>query len=118
MRRFNEWLAIKITQGVGSMWCAYIFCLLALLGLPTALHPGGEGLIAWIAQTFLQLILLSIILVGQGIQGRSVEARDSETHDTVMAELLLLRELVADLTPPPTGGSSSIQDCIDHGTCD
>src|SRR5580704_11840 len=65
--RFNAWLAVKITNGVGTMWCAYIFAAVALIGLPPALRPGGEGIIAWIAQTFLQLVLLSIIIVGQNI---------------------------------------------------
>jgi hypothetical protein len=44
--KFNSWLAVKITNGVGTMWCAYIFAIVAFIGLPTALKPGGEGLIA------------------------------------------------------------------------
>src|SRR5450759_635701 len=43
--RFNAWLAVKITDGVGTMWCAYIFAIITFIGLPTALKPGGEGLI-------------------------------------------------------------------------
>ena len=62
--RVNSWLAVKITLGVGSMTCAWLFCILALVGLPAALAKGGEGPVAWIAQTFLQLVLLSIIIVG------------------------------------------------------
>ena len=68
MKRFNNWLALKITDGVSTMWCAYIFMLIALTGLPPALKPGGEGIVAWIAQTFLQLVLLSVIMVGQKLQ--------------------------------------------------
>lgn len=81
-----------MTRAVGSMWMAYAFTLLALAGLPSALHPGGEGLVAWIAQTFLQLVLLSVIMVGQDVQSQSTEARDLETHDAVMAELAILKE--------------------------
>src|ERR1035438_3706504 len=65
---FNAKLALLITRGVGTMACAYLFAVLALIGLPTALAPGGEGIISWIAQTFLQLVLLSIIMVGQTVQ--------------------------------------------------
>lgn len=65
INRFNNWLATKITNGVSTMWCAYAFTALAFYGLPAALKPGGEGLVAWIAQTFLQLVLLSVIMVGQ-----------------------------------------------------
>lgn len=61
------------------MWCAYAFCLLALAGLPAALHPGGEGLVAWIAQTFLQLVLLSVIMVGQSVQSEASDQRAAQT---------------------------------------
>ena len=49
----NAKIAVFLTNVVGSMWCAYAFGILALLGLPAALNPGGEGIISWIAQTFL-----------------------------------------------------------------
>src|SRR5438046_9965574 len=34
--RFNTWLAIKVTNAVGTMWCAYAFAALALVSLPAA----------------------------------------------------------------------------------
>lgn len=92
MKAFNSKLALRITKAVGSMWMAYVFTIIALLGLPAALSPGGEGIVAWIAQTFLQLVLLSVIMVGQDVQARAIEQRDTETHDTVMATLALVRE--------------------------
>ena len=72
---------MKITAWVGSMSCAWIFCLLALASLPAVLTQafhlhvfpswlisvGLIALVAWIAQTFLQLVLLSIILVGSNV---------------------------------------------------
>jgi hypothetical protein len=72
---FNAKLAVLITRGVGTMACAYLFAVLAAVGLPTALSPGGEGIISWIAQTFLQLVLLSIIMVGQTVQAAASDAR-------------------------------------------
>jgi hypothetical protein len=93
--RFNSWLAIKITSGVGTMWCAYAFFVLALLGLPAALHPGGEGIIAWIAQTFLQLVLLSIIIVGQNILSAAADKRSEATYkdaDAVLHEALEIQK--------------------------
>lgn len=93
--RFNSWLALKITTGVGTMWCAYAFCILALIGLPTALHPGGEGIIAWIAQTFIQLVLLSIIIVGQNITGAAADKRSEQTYkdaEAVLAEAIKIQE--------------------------
>jgi cobalamin biosynthesis protein CobD/CbiB len=85
--RFNASLAVKITDGVGTMWCAYVFAIIALIGLPPALKPGGEGLIAWIAQTFLQLVLLSIIIVGQNIAAASSDKRSENTYKDAEAIL-------------------------------
>jgi hypothetical protein len=85
--RFNCWLAVKITDGVGTMWCAYIFAVIALIGLRPALRPGGEGIIAWIAQTFLQLVLLSIIIVGQNIAAASSDKRSENTFKDAEAIL-------------------------------
>jgi hypothetical protein len=92
--RFNSWLAIKITSGVGTMWCAYAFAVIALVGLPQAIHDTFSGpdvhplsLIAWVAQTFLQLVLLSIIIVGQNIQAAGSDARAKATYDDAAAVL-------------------------------
>jgi len=84
---FNGWLALKITNGVGTMWCAYAFAALALISLPDAIKAGTASLIAWIAQTFLQLVLLSIIMVGQKV---AAAASDKQAYQTYKdAEALL-----------------------------
>jgi hypothetical protein len=81
---FNAKLAVLITGAVGTMACAYLFAVLAFLGLKPALSPGGEGVIAWIAQTFLQLVLLSIIMVGQRVQSAASDGRaEKQFKDTV-----------------------------------
>ncbi len=80
---FNAKFAVLITRGVGTMACAYVFAVLAFIGLPAALSPGGEGIISWVAQTFLQLVLLSIIMVGQTVQSKTSDARaEKEYRDT------------------------------------
>ena len=93
--KFNAWLAVKITDGVGTMWCAYLFAAVALIGLPPALKPGGEGIIAWIAQTFLQLVLLSIIIVGQNIAAASSDKRSENTYkdaEAILSEALEIQK--------------------------
>ncbi|MHB8644027.1 MAG: hypothetical protein ACYDA3_14205 [Gaiellaceae bacterium] len=85
--RFNAALAIKITSGIGSMWCAYVFALIALIGLPGALKLGTLGIVQWIAQTFLQLVLLSIIIVGQNIQASASDQRSENTYKDAEAVL-------------------------------
>jgi hypothetical protein len=88
---FNAKLALVITRSVGTMACAYVFSLIALVSLPAILIQAGvlrasdvpafftkAGLIlivAWVAQTFLQLVLLSIILVGQSVQSVASDMR-------------------------------------------
>jgi hypothetical protein len=83
----NAKVAVFLTNIVGSMWCAYVFAALAFIGLPAALKPGGEGIIAWIAQTFLQLVLLSVIMVGQNVQSEASDARAQRTYDDTVAIL-------------------------------
>jgi hypothetical protein len=80
--RVNTKLAIWITKVVGSMWCAYAFGIMDLFSLPDAIKGGAATLIAWIAQTFLQLVLLSIIMVGQNVQADAADKRAEATfHD-------------------------------------
>ena len=84
--RFNRRLALKITSSVGSMWCAYAFSLLALISLPAALASGSPIVIVdWIAQTFMQSVLISIIVVGQNVQIATSDARAEADHATLDA---------------------------------
>jgi len=90
---FNVKVAEKITSAVSTMWCAYAFALLALLSLPAAIKTGDLiVIVAWIAQTFLQLVLLSIIMVGQDVQSREVSQKISETHRASLGEFELAKE--------------------------
>jgi hypothetical protein len=85
--RANTWLALWITKVVGSMWCAYAFAVMDLFSLPEAIRGGAGTLIAWIAQTFLQLVLLSIIMVGQNVQAEAADKRAEATYHDVTALL-------------------------------
>jgi hypothetical protein len=90
---FNRKLAEKITSGVSTMWCAYGFAVLALISLPAALRTGDLLIIvAWVAQTFLQLVLLSIIMVGQNAASEAVAQKITETHTASLGEFELAKE--------------------------
>ena len=90
---FNTNLAAKITSGVSTMWCAYAFAAIALISLPAALKTGDLiTIVAWVAQTFLQLVLLSIIMVGQNVASASVEKKITETHAASLGEIELAKE--------------------------
>ena len=90
---FNGWLAVKITNAVGTMWCAYAFTALALISLPTAIESGTGPLISWIAQTFLQLVLLSIIMVGQKVSAAASDKQANQTYRDAEALLEISDEL-------------------------
>ena len=66
MKEFNNWLAVKIVKGVSTMWCAYFFAILAIIGFPYGSHS-ISSYIVWLSQTFIQLTMLSVIMVGQEV---------------------------------------------------
>ncbi len=126
--RLNTRFGLGITVAVGSMWAAYLFTCLALISLPAAITSHNAIIIvAWIAQTFLQLVLLPIIIVGQNVQAAAADKRAEATYldaDAVLHTALQiqahlhaqdaeLEKIVAAVTalqgarhsPPPTSTS-------------
>lgn len=78
--RINARVGLFVTVVVGTMWCAYLFTLLALVSLPSAIKTHDKLIIvAWIAQTFLQLVLLPVIIVGQNVQAAAADKRSEQT---------------------------------------
>jgi hypothetical protein len=90
---FNGRLAVLITKIVGSMWCAYAFAALAFISLPDAIHQGTFALITWISQTFLQLVLLSVIMVGQQVLAKASDKQALQTYQDTEAVLQLTDEI-------------------------
>ena len=90
----NTRVAVTVTKSIGSMWCAYVFALLALISLPAALQSHSPIIIVgWIAQTFLQLVLLPIIIVGQNVQAAASDARAESDHETLLSIHTLTAEV-------------------------
>ncbi len=78
---FNGRVALVLTTVVGTMWCAYAFAMLALVALPDAIRSGGAlPLVEWLSQTFIQLVMLSVIMVGQNILGKASDKRAEMTY--------------------------------------
>jgi len=66
--KFNYQIAVKITNAVGTMWCAYAFLIIDLFMLPPVIKANNVMVwVTYIAQTVLQLVLLPIIMVGQNV---------------------------------------------------
>ncbi len=103
---FNAKFAVLITRSVGTMACAYVFAIIAFISLPAAINSGQViVIVSWIAQTFLQLVLLSIIMVGQSVQAAASDARAAkEFADT---EVILDR-----LDVHTAGGIKDVLDAI------
>ena len=85
--KFNSWLAVHVTRAVGTMWAAYVFVLISLVSFPQAIHAFATGDtfvgISWLSQSFLQLVLLPIIIVGQNVISASQDARAEADHITL-----------------------------------
>jgi hypothetical protein len=96
--RFNAKVGLRITLIVGTMWTAYLFTLLALVSAPSAFKTGDKIIIvAWIAQTFLQLVLLPIIIVGQNVQAAAADERSLATYNDASAVLEEAKQIQAHL---------------------
>jgi hypothetical protein len=87
VNRFNTKVALLVTKIVGSMWCAYAFALFDLISLPAAIRSGPAAMVSWVAQTFLQLVLLSVIMVGQNVQAAAADKRAEATFHDASATL-------------------------------
>ena len=93
-QRFNNRVGLAITKSVGTMWAAYVFAGLALLSLPSAIATGEiRVIIDWVAQTFLQLVLVSVIMVGQNQLSAKADARAEATYKDATAMLHEVEQL-------------------------
>lgn len=101
-QRFNKRVALWITQNVGTMTCTWIFVVISLMSLPATLvlahvvkgttfewfglyiaTAGLVALVTWTAQSFLQLVLLPALMVGQNLQNAANDVRAAKTFEDV-----------------------------------
>lgn len=112
--RFNAAVALRVTKIVGTMYCAYVFMLIALVALPAAIEQGSPTvLINWLSSNFLQLVLLPIIIVGQNVISTAQDARAETDHETLTAlhqmakqqlDILNAQNEILDLLKEKVGG--------------
>ena len=91
--RLNARFGLWVTTVVGTMWCAYLFSTIAFFALPQAIHLGTFYVIVWISSSFLQLVLLPIIIVGQNIQAAAADKRAEDTYKDAEAVLLEAKQI-------------------------
>ncbi|HEY1828216.1 MAG TPA: hypothetical protein VGF87_09350 [Acidimicrobiales bacterium] len=94
--RLNAKVGLRITIIVGTMWAAYLFAAIALISLPENIHS-TQSLILWISSSFLQLVLLPVIIVGQNIQAKAADIRAQATYNDAVAVLEEANQIQAHL---------------------
>ncbi len=88
-------LRYALRRAVGTTWCAYAFAALASVGLPAAVRShSAVVVVSWISQTFLQLVLLSVVIVGQNVLAAADKRSEatSQDADTILHESVKLQE--------------------------
>src|SRR5216683_621948 len=98
---FNTRFAVALTQRVGTMWTAYTFAVLAIIGLFAilgVLTPLVALLVSWVSQTFIQLVLLPIIMVGQNVLGRKSELQADEQFNTTQKSYHDIEQIIQHLS--------------------
>jgi hypothetical protein len=110
-QRFCQTIAVRVTRNVGTMTCAFVFALIAFVGLPAALGltlvPSRAGnVVLWVSSEFIQLVLLSIIMVGQDVAAKASDARTALSFE----HLEFVKNQVDETTD---GGLKKILDAIE-----
>ena len=94
-RRFNDKLADKMSDAMSAMG---LFWLLTVLIWSTILFQrpqGAQGWILFLVSVFFQGVGLVVVNYTSAKQGRMMLQLLQETHDTVMAELASVRDLLS-----------------------
>jgi hypothetical protein len=89
--------ADRITAAVGTTWCALGFAALAIVATPGLFPAPVTAVATWVAQAFLQLVLLAVIQTGQNRGQQSMDRLVRETHDVVLVELSAQASLVGEV---------------------
>lgn len=82
MKDFNEKLALFITKNVGTMWCAYLFAIIGIMGMVGAFTGNAKLvlIVGAVSGYFLQLVLLPIIMVAQSVHTKHIKEHVSKVH--------------------------------------
>jgi ABC-type amino acid transport system permease subunit len=92
----NQKIALLLTKGVGTMICAYLFAVIAVVGFP-GFHSTAQAYVQWFRQTFIQLVMLSVIMVGQNVLGRHAELQADEQFNTTQKTYHDIEEIMKHL---------------------
>lgn len=124
--RFNKRLALVITQNIGTMTCFWLFCVISLSSLLAVMYAahiiGAVGfltasgfilMVSWISQSFIQLVLLPALMVGQNLQNEAADARAAKTFEDVEDARQCIRRALDLLDIHTEGGLKVVLDAVD-----
>ena len=81
---FNDKLAVWIGTHVGSMYCFYLFNVIALLSAKSAFQTHNlVPIINWVSSNWIQLVLLPAIMVAQNVAQEATDAKSQADHTTL-----------------------------------
>ena len=94
---FNEWLASKLADALATMLMFFgvTFLTLSILFFQTPRTP--LEWVQYIIQTFFQGVALPVLAFVAKIEGDRQRKLLQETHDTVMAEMKEIKEMMAEM---------------------
>jgi hypothetical protein len=83
-KNFNNKFAVWIATHVGSMYCFYIFNVIAFLSAKSAFATHNlVPIINWVSSNWIQLVLLPAIMVAQNVAQKSSDAKTEADHMTL-----------------------------------
>ena len=89
MKNFNDKLATVISAHVGSMYCAYLFAIIGIMGVTGAL-TGNTKLVLIVGAVsgyFLQLVLLPVIMVADKLSSEGVKKHVDKKHEDLKTHI-------------------------------
>jgi len=82
--RFNQKFAVWIGTHVGSMYCFYLFNVIALLSVKAAFETHDlVPIVNWVSSNWMQLVLLPAIMVAQNVAQKATNAKSEADHITL-----------------------------------
>ena len=104
MAKFNEWLAVKLSDYFSTMACFYAFCVLSLFPL---IYPQSLAVVQFVSSGVLQLVALPLLAVAAKVIQKQ-HATVMEMHEQHAADIAALHakhdELYTTLTESVQNG--------------
>ena len=83
-KSFNDKFAVWIATHVGSMYCFYLFNVIAFLSAKAAFETHNlVPIVNWISSNWIQLVLLPAIMVAQNVAQKATDAKSDADHVTL-----------------------------------